>query len=427
MNAPPTEQLIRDYLNRVSVAARGRLSPEDRRAFLATMREAIERNMAAVGAGRAEVKRMLSGLGDPAALVDRELARLAAIRGQPLAEPEERPPGLAARWRGLRHADLSSPVTRLPVPEPAAPADGKERTPGQRRSAQAAAAHPADEAPLTSETRIHARPITSRWRPGEPLQPVKPESGRPRPAPRFPAEAGPAQGGDSSQPGPSRRGRPRLTAILGGARTEQPDDSGIPPEAAIPESSAGQSQPAPPARPDRSAWPPGQPPGQRQPPGLSLQPEQAGPGDDPGADPDRGTRGPAATLATGLARQVVTVARAGPLEFTAVVILGLGGLIYPPVWLIGAVVALFSRIWDARDKWIGLAGPPLLVIFGSLAAVTLGGQQASMHRYVHEAWMSASYLSRIGAVLGAAYLAWRLRNGRRTPAEPPWNRAYHVR
>ena len=40
---PPAEQVIRDYLSRLSVAARNQLPPEDRSAFLARTRDYIER------------------------------------------------------------------------------------------------------------------------------------------------------------------------------------------------------------------------------------------------------------------------------------------------------------------------------------------------------------------------------------------------
>ena len=57
------------------------------------------------------------------------------------------------------------------------------------------------------------------------------------------------------------------------------------------------------------------------------------------------------------------LARKHPLEAVAVVLLGVGGLILPfPFWLIGGLVALKSRRWDARDKWAALAGPPLIAL-----------------------------------------------------------------
>ena len=58
-----------------------------------------------------------------------------------------------------------------------------------------------------------------------------------------------------------------------------------------------------------------------------------------------------------LLKQAATLARRNPLEATAVVLLGLGGLIYPLIWLVGAAVALPSRRWDIKDKWLGIAAP----------------------------------------------------------------------
>jgi hypothetical protein len=132
---PPAEQLIRDYLNRVSVAARGRLSPDDRRAFVARTRELIEQNTR--GAGQVSpmgVAQFLNGLGDPAALVARERDRLA---GQPpgtspgspaggtprrsrTAAGERRPRSGAGAWIG-RLRPPAAPLSGVPVPRPAEP------------------------------------------------------------------------------------------------------------------------------------------------------------------------------------------------------------------------------------------------------------------------------------------------------------------
>jgi len=78
--APPTatEQLIRDYLNRLSVAARG-LAPDDRRALLERIRGYIERKAdVARRPSTMDVARVLARLGDPAALVEQERRRLVA-------------------------------------------------------------------------------------------------------------------------------------------------------------------------------------------------------------------------------------------------------------------------------------------------------------------------------------------------------------
>jgi hypothetical protein len=125
-----------------------------------------------------------------------------------------------------------------------------------------------------------------------------------------------------------------------------------------------------------------------------------------------------------LARTAATRARRRPLEAAAVVLLGLGGLIFPPVWLIGAAIALMSRVWDIRDKWVGLALPLFLVIAGMGADVSLSNSQPSLGAYIKEAWIFGGHISRIVALLGAVYLAWRAERGRRPPPVPPWNKPH---
>jgi len=58
-------------------------------------------------------------------------------------------------------------------------------------------------------------------------------------------------------------------------------------------------------------------------------------------------------IATGLGvfiQRAPGLARQHPLECAAVILLGLGGLIYPPVWLLGALAALPSRLWDVKTS-----------------------------------------------------------------------------
>ena len=69
------------------------------------------------------------------------------------------------------------------------------------------------------------------------------------------------------------------------------------------------------------------------------------------------------------------------LEGTAVVLIALCGLIYAwpiwlvgsAIWLIGVIVALYSRLWSLSDRWVGLAGPVALVIVGTPVSLVLGG------------------------------------------------------
>jgi hypothetical protein len=113
-------------------------------------------------------------------------------------------------------------------------------------------------------------------------------------------------------------------------------------------------------------------------------------------------------------------ARRSPLEAAALVLLGPGGAAFPLIWLGGAALVVISRVWDFRDKWISLAGLPLLVIVGTAVEIAMGGRHESFSGYAHGALMWASLLSRAGALLGAAYLGWRLRRGPRPPALPPF-------
>jgi hypothetical protein len=115
-------------------------------------------------------------------------------------------------------------------------------------------------------------------------------------------------------------------------------------------------------------------------------------------------------------------ARERPLEAVAVVLIGLGGAVYPPVWLLGAALALASRVWDVRDKWLGLAIPLFAVIVGMGADVSLNGAQGGLTAYFREAWIFGGHMSRIVAVLGAVYLAWRSQQPRRRQSAEPWKK-----
>jgi hypothetical protein len=127
-----------------------------------------------------------------------------------------------------------------------------------------------------------------------------------------------------------------------------------------------------------------------------------------------------------LIRNAVAVTRASTVEVLAVVLLGVGGAIYPPIWVIGAMIALPSKKWDIRDKFIGMTVPVLLLIVGTVLIIVFGGRHATIGDYAFEAWLGAERLSRVLAVAGASYLAWGLRRGRRKPKQPPWNVPHRI-
>jgi hypothetical protein len=108
----------------------------------------------------------------------------------------------------------------------------------------------------------------------------------------------------------------------------------------------------------------------------------------------------------------------------------IAGLAYPfplwwvgfLIWLAGAAVAMWSRLWDLSDKWVGIVGQVAVVVIGTAIALALGGTRSHMAGYVHEAQMGSLYLIKISALVGAGYLGWRVRRGPRSPAVPPWQR-----
>jgi hypothetical protein len=117
------------------------------------------------------------------------------------------------------------------------------------------------------------------------------------------------------------------------------------------------------------------------------------------------------------------LARENILEAVAILLLGLGGLILPfPFWPIGAVVALFSRLWDVKDKSLAITGPLLVTLaLAVIAAPFVGGSGNVIVVYFHALRVSFGLLVRVGSVLTAAYLAWRVSKGPRVKV-PPWRR-----
>ncbi len=230
---PPTEQLIRDYLNRVSVAARGRLSANDRRAFLARTREFIEQNTRAVGRIQtADVIKLLSELGDPSSLVNAERERLAA-EGTELGAHAPPDTSLAARARRLRAAPANVASLLRASAAVVAPGDAP------------IVPEPAEDNPLTGDfeeiVRVR-RPISSRWRPGEIVIPRQPGPRRPglrrRPGPGLPPADGrpqppaPAEPGARPSPDSAPRARPEwpsVTARRPAAESRRGPSSGAPP------------------------------------------------------------------------------------------------------------------------------------------------------------------------------------------------------
>ena len=148
---------------------------------------------------------------------------------------------------------------------------------------------------------------------------------------------------------------------------------------------------------------------------LSIVPglDTAGPAGD---EPERRKFGTPAPLTEAWA-----LARKNKLEAVTIIVLGVGGLLYPfPLWLIGGIVALRSREWDKRDKWLALAGPPGFAVI-CLILLGISGGGSFFHAFA-QATHQFSLLLRVGSVLCAGYLVWRLRRGPRRGKTPPWLR-----
>jgi hypothetical protein len=483
--SPPTEQLIRDYLNRLSVAARGTLAPEDRKALIERTHDLIDRKAKSTDAVTSmEVAALLSRLGDPAVIVSREAARLAASRGEPLDMPQEQQPrrqgflrrragpeswhwprssgGSDGQMRVLNPAPdtASKPVTRTPVsfrtgstgPPSAAAASGAPAS-GVPASGVPASGVPASGVPASgvpasgvpASGSAGAASTTSGPTAGEqsgereppiwvPRQAASPESVTASPVADEPAPDVPAS--EVTAPGATA---PEETAAEETAPEQAAPDEVAPQPDPGPVSrvSAGSAEPGSPS--ERPRWPSvvalrsgnnaATGPSAEGPGGVALWVTQEQPATDSWEEPadDQFARQPRLIQAgRALSQAAVRNSREHPLEAAAVVLLGLGGAAYPPVWLLGAGIAAASRVWDYRDKWIGLAGPVVLLVVGTVAGIALGSQHSTFSSYWHEGWLYADVLSRVGSLLGAAYLGWRMGRGRREPPVPPWSRPHRV-
>ncbi len=199
---PPAEQLIRDYLNRLSVAARTRLQSDDRRAFLARTREYIERQSGGRDtADPAMVLRALNDLGEPEAVVEREHARLATLQSKRDA---------AAARCGLWKSRARTAAGRAGSGDGESGDGGSGKGKGGEKGdqpTQAPSSAPSQPKlngrPLTGEITISSRPISARWKPGAPLQ-EQPSRARRIPRPRRgssrPPAGGPVQPGTDAEP-----------------------------------------------------------------------------------------------------------------------------------------------------------------------------------------------------------------------------------
>jgi len=402
---PSAQQMIREYLGRVSDAATKVLPKGDRLLFVGRTRAAIEAKVGPLASADADdVLSALTALGEPEELAKRERERLysARRRGAAAAPPalwkpskdsrrgtvppppppaRRSGPAQPRRARSWPHRGLTGPESAPPAESVPRPADSPEVTPPAAATSPAepaaiatsAAEAPAVETPAgdlpTGESPLLAVPITEVPTDEVPTDEV--------PATEVPTADLPEAGQD----GPDRNA---------------PEPEGVPP---------GWMRPARPGSGTSETKPISIVPGMGEPSEAEEPPL-----------PQR--RSPVA----GLPAETWALARKHPLEAVSVVLLGVGGLILPfPFWLIGGIVAIKSRRWDKRDKWMALAGPPLFTF--AVLLIRAGTSQGNFFSAFYQASHHDVGLSiRAGCVLCAAYLVWRLRRGPRLRSLPPWQR-----
>jgi hypothetical protein len=110
----------------------------------------------------------------------------------------------------------------------------------------------------------------------------------------------------------------------------------------------------------------------------------------------------------GGAIELAALFRSKPVETGAVALLGFGGLLLPvPLWIFGAVTALFSRTWTVLDKWLGLLVPPLAAV--ALVVLTANDGFDGVRDLAEGLRTGDAPLPvRLAGPVGALYLGWRL-------------------
>jgi len=436
--------MIREYLGRVSVAATKVLPKGDRLLFVGRTRAAIEAQVGPLASADADdVRNALTTLGEPEELAKRERERLysARRRGAAAAPPalwkpskESRrravPPPPPARLRpnqarrtwpwprgglagpdGPQPGEAATPAT-TPEPAPAVPrqAESPEATaapaetpaagtpPSETPAAESATGEESGAGPATGEEPTAGVPAAGVPAAGAPAAGI---SGADVPTADVPTADVPA----AEEPAADAPAPEGPTADVPGTDLADPGLNGREPGGTPP----GWLRPVHPVPP----------PGETKP--LSIVPGMTQSEDT--EEPPLSRRSPPVAAPLGKAW---ALARKHPLEAVSTVLLGVGGLIFPfpipfPFWLIGGIIALKSWRWDARDKWMALAGP-LLVTFAVLLIRAVTSQGNFFSAFYHAAGNDGVPSIRAGCVLCAGYLIWRLRRGPRLRTLPPWQR-----
>jgi hypothetical protein len=357
------EQLVLDYLSELADAAQRILRPDERLTFMARSRAAIARQIGETRAAEPkDVRRLLGLFGDPEKLAAQERQRLDD------AAPAGPPPsaaGVPRETAGTPGVSASS-GTSGQAGAPAAPAQ-------QQRRPVAASAEPRPVAKPAQH-----RPITARWRPG---------------------------------------------SVAGGSWQRMPWDR-TPPDLLAPGRDIPESLPL-----SRAAVPHPAAVGPLGLPAWWSQPADSGAEQLENEDDEllSGLADAVPDLPENVAAAVLTLARRHPLEVAAIVLIAAGVLVYPfPLWLFGVAIILVSRLWDVRDKLAVLAVPIAVMFLGGALLAGLTAKSGTLAGFAHAERIDGWNLIRIGVLLSAIYLGWRVRQGRRPRRVPSWYRTPHA-
>ena len=473
----PADRLILEYLSRVAAAGNRALPKGKRMAFVSATRNRIWREIGPGGTADPDrVKEVLTRLGEPEDLVTAERSRLDAEREDRLERQAQKKEAAEAAAAAAAAASGTAPLQdrpRTPRPGPARPAGPQRRRPFDREDdAGAPGRRPGRRgAPKEGKPRRRLGGLLADWQDRLGTRPAQPGGQAPEgtagQAPR--GTAGRAPESTTGQGPQGRAGRGPGTAA-----GQVPENT----TGQAPEGTGGRGPGTPAGQgPSRYAhWIPGfadsQAPGGTVAPttnGAERQEAGGGPGAGgsasalgqpangvtpaaagahrkegtvpPGAGPaeeetsalSRGTRalrGAGATLGSGavdLGFDAADLARQHKLETAAVLLLGVSAFVFVfPFWLVlallGGVVAIWSNIWNARDKWIGLTGPLLIALAGTIvSALIIGGRGHFFGSYPDAFRLYVGYYYRAGSLLCAVYLALQARRGPQRRL-PPWKR-----
>jgi hypothetical protein len=411
------EQMIRDYLVQVSAAAQKVLPKGDRLLFVGRTRATIEAQVGPIASAEAdEVAAVLTALGDPEELAKQERERLYSARRR----------GAAAQSAKLWKPDKPSKPDRAARRDTKPPRVRRARGSGSRLirkygswpgEPEAADGAPADGTPAgqAGHDTATGAAATGDAAPGDPARADTPLTDG--------QDAGQQAGG-----GPAGRGQGSREPVSGGLDGGRRAAGGpgvvtgawpvIGPGTTRPADGNGSAQPGTSAEagePEQDSTTQAAGPAEAK----GTPPASIVPGMEP-AEEEEPVGGSKLGRPEPLTEAWAFV-RKQPLESVSLLLLGVGGLIYPfPLWLIGAIVSVRSRRWDKRDKWLAFTGPVLFTV-AALIVMGITGQGNFFVAFGH-ATHHFGLLLRVGCLLSAGYLVWRLSRGPRRRPVPPWQR-----